>query len=73
MIKYRLLRWAGHVVRMEEGMGWFQNFNRYTRKGLQEGLGVDWRTILEWILKKQVSIRGIELIRIRTVIIREPF
>ena len=26
MIKYRRLRWAGHVTRMEEGMSTFKNF-----------------------------------------------
>ena len=37
-----------------------------------EGVGVDGSTILEWILKKWVSIRGIELIRLRIGIIGEP-
>ena len=37
-IKSRRLRWVGHVARMEAH--------------LQEGLGIDGRTILERILKK---------------------
>ena len=37
------------------------------------GLGVDGRKILEWILKKQVSIRGVGLIWLRIGIIGEPF
>ena len=36
------------------------------------GLGVDGRTILEWTLKRSVSIRGIGLIRLRIGIIEEP-
>ena len=35
-------------------------------------LGVDGRTILEWILKKWVSIRGIGLIRLIIWVIRGP-
>jgi hypothetical protein len=41
-------------------------------RDLLEGLGVDGRTILEWILKKYVSIRGTGLIRLRIGIIGEP-
>jgi hypothetical protein len=36
-----------------------------------KGLGVDKRTILGFILKKYISIRGIGLIRIRIRIIEE--
>ena len=36
-----------------------------------EGLGVDGCTILEWILKKEVSIKGIGLIRLKIRIIEE--
>ena len=35
-------------------------------------LGVDGRPILEWTLKKYVSVRGIGLIRLRIEIIGEP-
>ena len=34
-------------------------------------LGVDRRKILEWTLKREVSMRGIELIRLRIGIIGE--
>jgi hypothetical protein len=39
---------------------------------LWEGLDVTGRIILEWILKKYTSIRGIGLIRLRIGIIGEP-
>ena len=39
---------------------------------LQGGLGVDGRTILQWTLKRYVSVRGIGLIRLRIGIIGEP-
>ena len=39
---------------------------------LEEGLGVDGRTILERTLKKYVSIRGIGLMRLRIAIMGEP-
>ena len=47
---------------MEEGRGGFQNFKRekLPERDLQEG-----RIILEWIVKKNVSTRGIGLIRLR--------
>ena len=45
-IKFRRLRWLGHVVRIEEGRSAFKILNR-----LQGGLGVDGRTIFEWTLK----------------------
>ena len=53
VIKSRRLTWAGHVARMEGGRssfsiltGTLQEINFY------EGLNVDGRTILEWILKE---------------------
>ena len=52
MIKSRKLTWAGHVARMEEG---------------RDGLGVDVRTILEWVLEKWVLMRGIGLIRLKII------
>ena len=55
---------AGHVVRMEDGRGVFKIFTG-TLIGKREGLGVDGSTMLEWILKKYVSTRGIGLIRLR--------
>ena len=43
VIKYRRIKWAGHVVRMPAG--------NLQERDLYEGLGVD-KAILEWILKK---------------------
>ena len=39
-------------------------FKILTGKLTGKGLGVDGRTILQWILKKNVSTRGIALIRL---------
>ena len=55
LIKSRTLRWAGNVARMEEDRNAFKILTG--RLNLQErdiwgGLGVDGRTILEWILKR---------------------
>ena len=52
------MRWAGYVARMENA----EVLSKFLQVHLQErdlkvGLGVDGRVILEWILKKQVSIR----------------
>ena len=56
VIKYRRLSWAGHVARMEEGRNLF---NILTGKPTEtECLGVDGMTILEWVLNKYASIRG---------------
>ena len=43
------------------------------KRDLQEGQGIDGRTILDWILGKWVPIGGIGLIQLRIVIIGEPF
>ena len=67
VIKSRKLIMAGHVARMEEGRNAFKILT-----GKPTGLGVDGRTILEWILKKWVSLRGTGLIRLRIGIIGEP-
>ena len=53
MIKSRILRWIGHVTRMEEGRS---AFSILTGKPTGKSLGVDGRTILKWTLKKYVSI-----------------
>ena len=73
VIKSRRLRSAGLVARMEEGRSAFK-FSTGTPTGVRplRRLGVDGRTILEWILKKQISIRGIGMIRLRIGIIGEP-
>ena len=74
MIKSRRLRWVNHVARMEEGRSAFKIL---TGKNLQEkilwrGLGVDGMIILEWTLKKWVSMWGIGLIWLSTGIIGGP-
>ena len=73
VIKSRRLRWAGHVASMEEGRSAFKILTgKPTGRDLWEGLGVDGRTILEWTLKRLVSMRVIGLIRLRIGIIGEP-
>ena len=53
VIKSRRIRWAVHVVRMEEGRCAFKILTGApTGKRPFGSLGVDIRTILEWILKK---------------------
>ena len=52
---------------MEEGRNAFKVLT-----GTHAGVGVGGRTVLEWTLKKSVSIRGIGLIRLRIGIIGEP-
>ena len=70
-IKSRRLRWSGHVARMEEGRSAFKLLaGKPTNKRPLGGPRV--RTILEWTLKKYVSIRGTGYIRLRIGIIREP-
>jgi hypothetical protein len=55
----RKLRRAGLVVRMEEGRSVFKIFTgTSTGKRSLERLGVDGRTLLEWILKKCEEIGG---------------
>ena len=65
-IKSRRLKWAGHVARMEESRSVFKILT-----GQPTGLGVDGRTILEWTLKRYVSMRVIGLIQLRIGIIGE--
>ena len=51
MIKFRRLRWAGHVARIEESRSAFKILTGTPTGNRPLGcLGVD-RTILEWILK----------------------
>ena len=65
--------WAGHVTGIEKGRSVFKVLiSKPTGKRPLGRLGVHVRTILEWILKKWVSIRGIGLIRLRTRIIGKP-
>ena len=59
VIKSRRLGWAGHVARMGEGRSDFEILTG-TRP-----LGIDGMTILEWTLKKLVTVRAMGLIRLR--------
>ena len=65
MIKSRRLRWTGYAARMEEILT-----VRLQERDLR--LGVHGMTILECILNKFVSIRGIGLIRLRLGINGSP-
>ena len=73
VIKSRLLRWAGHVARMQEGRSAFKMLTGKStgkrplgrsRHRLDEDIRMD--------LEEVVSVRGIELIRLRIGIIGEP-
>ena len=52
VIKYRLLRWAGHIARMEEGSAFKISTGVRTVKKPLGSPGADGKIILEWILKK---------------------
>jgi hypothetical protein len=50
------MRWAGHVARMEESMSAFQIYAVNLRnEAPRTGLGVDERTMLQWILKNYMG------------------
>ena len=66
VIKSTRLRWAVDVARMEEGRSAFKILT-----GKPTGKRPLGRTILEWTLKRSVSMRGIGLIRLRIGIIGE--
>ena len=74
MIKCRRLRWADHVARMEEGRSAFKILTDKStgKRPLGRPRRSRWETILEWTLKKYVSIQGIGLIRLRIATIGEP-
>ena len=59
---------AGHVEKIE--------ISTYTiltsRSTGKEALGRARRSLIEWILKKQVSVLGIGLVRLRIGVIGEP-
>ena len=57
---------------MEEGRSAFKIVTILTGKSPLGRLGVDGRTILEWILKKYILMRGIGFIWFRIGIIGEP-
>ena len=73
MIKSRRLRWAGRLARMEEGGSAFKILTdipagkrplKRPRRRWEDNIRMD--------LKKQVSIQGIVLIRLRIGIIGRP-
>ena len=59
VIKSRIMRWAGHVARMEEGevctRFWWGNVRERGHWGDQD---VDGRIILRWILTKWEGVVG---------------
>ena len=71
MIEYRRLIWAGHAAKMEDRTAFKIVTGKPTGRRPLRRLGVDERTILEWILKKYESIRGIGFVRLRIGIIGE--
>ena len=72
VVKARRLRWAGRVARMEEDMSAFKILTgKPTGKRPLGRPRRDGKTILEWTLKRWVSMRGIGLIQLRIGIIGE--
>ena len=72
VIKSRTFRWGSHVARMEEGRSAFKILSGTPAGKYPLGRpSIDGSTILEWILKKLVSIEGIGLILLRIGIIEE--
>ena len=58
---------------MKEGRGALKILtDKPMERDLNEGLGKDGRIILEWTLKRKVSMRVIGLIELRIGIIGEP-
>ena len=73
VIKSTILKQAGHVVIMKK-VGLHSKFYQVKVQEiyLQEVLLVDGSTILQWNLNTWVSIRRIQLIRLRLRIVGEP-
>ena len=67
MINKNILKQAGHVARMEEGNCVFKILSG--KPTIKRSFRKNNRKLLECILKKQVSMRGIELIQLRIGII----
>ena len=73
VIKSRRLIWAVHVARIEEGRSAFKISTGTPAGKIPLGRRrLDGSTVLEWVLKKYVPIRGIGLIRLRIAIIGGP-
>ena len=52
-IKCRILRWAGHVARKEEGRNAFKILTGKPTGTKPSGrIGIDGRTVLKWTIKK---------------------
>ena len=72
-VKARRLRWAGHVVRMEEGRSAFKILtSKPTGRRPLGRLSRRWEDNIRRDLKKQASVRGIGLIRLRLGINGKP-
>ena len=73
MIKSRRLRWAGHVARMKEDRNAFKILTgKPTGKRPLGRPRRRWEDDIRMDLKREVSMRGIGLIRLRIGIIGEP-
>ena len=68
MIKYRRLRWAGHVARMEDGRISFK-----MSTGTPTGKKPIGRPRLRWEDNVSMDLQEIRLIRLRIGIIGRPF
>ena len=73
VIKFRRMRWVGHVARMEEGRSVFQILTGTSAgKTSLERPRCRWEDNNRMNFKKYVKIRGIGLIGLRIGIIGEP-
>ena len=73
VIKSRRMRWASHIDRIEKGRSAFKILiGKTTGKRPLGRSRRRWEDNIRMYLKKQVSIRGIGLIRLRIEIIGEP-
>ena len=73
MIKSKILRWTGHVARMEEGKSAFKILiGTPTGKRPLGRPWPKWEDNIRMELEEIVSIRGIGLIRLKIGTIREP-
>ena len=69
--KSRRSRLAWHAARVEENRGGFKILIGKATGQIPVGRPrSSWRTILQWILKKLMSIQGLGLIQLREEIIR---
>jgi hypothetical protein len=72
-VKFRRLRWAGHVARMEDSISAFKILTSTpTGKGPLGRPRRSWEVSIRIDLKKHVSVQEVGLIRLRIGIIEEP-